>query len=86
MCSLDRLHVEVESTGIWVRTDGRISTIGQGTTLSVAETGDIVFVAAEILLLRSSSAVSLRNEHGGVCILDLEGAMVLIDNLPHNLV
>lgn len=51
MCALDGLHVEVESSGIWVGADGGIAGIGERAGLPVTETCDVVFIATEVLLL-----------------------------------
>ena len=48
MCTLDGLDVEVEDTGVG-RADGGILGVGEGAGLAVAEAGDVVFVAAEVL-------------------------------------
>ena len=63
MRTLNRLHVEVEGAGSWVCADGGIAGVCEGAGLSVAETGDIVFVATEVLLFCGPKAVSfsLRN-------------------------
>ena len=58
MCALDGLHVEVDCAGARVGTDGGIARVGQGAGLSIAETGDIVFVSTEILLLGGPESVS----------------------------
>lgn len=52
MCTLNGLHVEIEN--VWlvrVRANRGISTVRKRAGLSVAEAGDIVFVAAEVGLL-----------------------------------
>ena len=79
MCSLDGLDVEVESLICGVGSDCGISGVGEGTALAIAETGDIVFVAAEgrfAGLLVSVVAGQLK----------FEGAELLVDDVPHYLV
>ena len=58
MRTLDGLHVQVEGPRARVCADGGIARVGKRTGLSIAETGDIVFVAAEGLLFRGSGNVS----------------------------
>lgn len=53
MCALDGLHVEVEGSGVWVGADGRIAGVGEWAGLPVAEAGDVVLIATEVLLLGS---------------------------------
>ena len=63
MLSLDGLHVEIYGTAFGIAADGGIAGVGEGAGLAVAEAGDIVFVAAEVLLLGRSvgrSNVSCR--------------------------
>lgn len=50
MCSLDRLHVEVESA--LVLADGRIARIGERARCPVAETRDVVLIPTEVLRRR----------------------------------
>ena len=57
MCTLDRLHVEVDGAGGFVFADCGIAGVCQGAGLSIAETGDVIFVAAEVFLFRSSAEV-----------------------------
>lgn len=66
MGAFDGLHVEVESSCIRVRAYGGIARVCEGTRLTVAETSDIVFVAAEVLFFGR---------------LKLKGAELLIDDL-----
>lgn len=60
MCALDGLHVEVEGAGLGVCADGGIAGVCERAGLSVAEAGDIVFVATEVLLLGSPDCVRLQ--------------------------
>jgi hypothetical protein len=63
MRALDRLHVEVSGARSWMCADSGIAGVCEGAGLSVAEAGDIVFVATEVLFLCGSEFVSfaLRN-------------------------
>ena len=54
MLPLDDLHVEVESASLWIGAYCSISRICQGTALAVAETSNVVFVAAKVLLFGGS--------------------------------
>lgn len=47
-------HVEVEDTRFGRGADGGVAGVGEGAGLSVAEAGDVVFIAAEILVLGRS--------------------------------
>ena len=58
MCALDRLHVEVDCAGAWVGTNGGIAGVGEGAGLPIAETGDIVFISAEVLLFGGPAKIS----------------------------
>lgn len=51
MRALDDFHVKVQCAGVRVGADRSISTIGKRAALTIAESGDIVFIAAKILLL-----------------------------------
>lgn len=62
MRSLDGLHVEVESSCVWVRTNSGISRVRKGTTLTIAETGDVVFIATEVLFFCGTVNVSFSSE------------------------
>jgi hypothetical protein len=57
--ALDRLHVEVDGACGFVLADRGVAGVGQGAGLSVTETGDIVFIAAESLLFGGSAQVRL---------------------------
>lgn len=91
MRPLNGLHVEVESAGFGVGADGGVAGVGEGAGLAVAEAGDIVLVAAEVLLFGGSGRL-LRLGWGnfGVGgewdILELEGAELLIYDLPYDFV
>ena len=50
MLPLDGFHVEVDSTGFGIATDGGIAGVGERAGLTVTEASNIVLVAAEILL------------------------------------
>lgn len=54
MGALDGLHVEVDGA-VGGGADGGVTGVGEGAGLPVAETGDIVFVAAEVLLFCGSA-------------------------------
>ena len=54
MRPLNHFHVEVESAGLGVWTDGGVAAVGEGAGLPVAEAGDIVLVSAEVLLFWGS--------------------------------
>ena len=76
MRTLDCLDVEVECLLGRVLADGGVARVGERAGLAVAEAGDIVFVAAEILLFFSSEGVDLLGldvvqviRGRGVCIL-----------------
>ena len=67
MLSLDGLHVEIDGTGFGIAADGGIAGVGEGAGLAVAEAGDVVFVAAKVLLLGCSvgrSNISCRQSYG----------------------
>ena len=59
MLAFDGLHVEVDGAGFGVAADGGIAGVGQGAGLAVTQAGDIVFVAAEILLFGRSVSVDV---------------------------
>ena len=66
MLSLDGFHVEVDGTGFGIAADGGIAGVGERAGLAVAEAGDVVFVAAEVLLFGCSvgrSNVSYRQSY-----------------------
>ena len=50
----DGLHVEVDGARFGVAADGGVAGVGEGAGLAVAEAGDVVFIAAEILLFGCS--------------------------------
>ena len=54
MCALDGFHVEVEGAGFGGGADGGIAGVCEGAGLAVAEAGDVVLVAAEVLLFGGS--------------------------------
>jgi hypothetical protein len=72
--------------------DGGVSTVGQRARTAVAQTGDVVLILAEILLQSSerkngnmkTKIREMRRDKRNE--LDLEGAKVLVDNLPNNFV
>eukprot|EP00968_Pinguiococcus_pyrenoidosus_P028043 scaffold7615_cov286-Pinguiococcus_pyrenoidosus.AAC.11 len=68
VCTFNRLHVQKAFP--LVLTDGRVSTVRQGTRLSIAVAGDVVLVSAERLLLAN---------------LRLEAAEPVVDDLPNHL-
>ena len=86
MRTLDRLHVEVNGAGGFILTDRGISGVCQRAGLSIAETGNIVFVATEVLFLGGSAEVRLRWLLAWRSLLYLKGAELLVDNLPDYLV
>lgn len=59
MRPLDGFHVEVQNTGLRVRTDGGIARVSERAGLAVAESSNIVLVSAEVLLLGGSVQVTL---------------------------
>lgn len=73
-----------------VGADGGISRVCEGACRAGAEAGDIVLIAAEVLLFRcSSERESALQDRSWVCtvhILQFEGAELLVDNLPNNLI
>lgn len=54
MLAFDGLHVEVDGAGFGIAANGGIAGVGEGAGLAVAEAGDVVFVAAEVLLFGRS--------------------------------
>ena len=50
--ALDRLEAEVEDPCGWGGADRGVAGIGEGTGLSTAEAGDIVFISTEVLGFR----------------------------------
>ena len=90
MLSLDGLHVEVDGAGFGIAADCSIARVGKRAGLAVTETGDVVFITAEILLFGCSSgrcdvSYALGRRTKGA-ILELERAELLIDNLPDNFI
>ena len=66
MLPLNGLHVEVDGTSFGIATDGGIAGVGEGAGLAVAEAGNIIFIAAEVLLFGCSvgrRAVSYGHHH-----------------------
>ena len=61
MRSLDGFHVEVQRAGFGVGADGGIARVGKGARLTIAEPGDVVFIAAKVLLFGSSGGEISRN-------------------------
>lgn len=89
MCALNSLHVEVESARASVCSDCSIAGICKGAGLPIAETCNIVFVSAEILVLGGPrSNVRMRTEPVARArgLLEFEGAELLVDDLPYDLV
>lgn len=68
MRALNDFHVKVQRASVRVGADRSISAIGEGAALTIAESGDIVFVAAKVLLLGGSFGweVSGLNDFGKV--------------------
>lgn len=54
MLPLDGFHVEVDGAGFGIAADGGIAGVGEGAGLAVAETSDVVLIAAEVLLFGCS--------------------------------
>lgn len=59
MRALDDFHVKVQCAGVRVRADRSISTVGERAALTIAESGDIVFITAKVLLLGGSLVLKL---------------------------
>ena len=57
MCTLNRLHVEVDGAGGLMFADRGIAGVCEGARLSIAETGNVVFVPAEVLLFCGSRKI-----------------------------
>lgn len=53
VCPLDGLHAQVKNASIWMGANGGVTGIGERARLTIAKTSDIVFIAAEILILGS---------------------------------
>ena len=68
VCSFDGFHVEIALALVFFNCC--ISTVTEGTTVSIAHTSKIVFIPAEFL---------------GNC-LGLERAVSVVDNIPNNVV
>ena len=90
MCALDGLDVEVEDPGFGVGAHGSVAGVGKGAGLAAAEASDVVFVAAEGLFFGCSGfRLEMVDEVAGEkweSVLDLEGAELLADYLPDNLI
>lgn len=54
MLPLDGLHVKVDGARFGIGADGSIAGVGEGAGLAVAETCDVIFVPAEVLLFGGS--------------------------------
>ena len=54
MRALDDLHVKVQRPGFRVGSDCSISTVGERAALTIAESGDVILIAAKVLLLGGS--------------------------------
>ncbi len=52
--AFDGLHVEVDGAGFGIAADGGVAGVGEGAGLTVTESGDVVFGAAEVLLFWGS--------------------------------
>jgi hypothetical protein len=85
-------HVQVHGACFRVRSNSSISRIRQWAALSVAQSGDVVFVATKVLafggskrLLGFFSFLSFFFQHEKH-ILELEGAELLVNDLPDNFV
>lgn len=57
MRSLDSAHVEIQSAGGGVSANRGIAGVGEGTGLPIAEAGDVVLIAAKVLLFCSPTIV-----------------------------
>lgn len=91
MLAFDGLHVEINRPGFGIAADGGIAGVGEGAGLAVAEAGDVVFVAAEVLLFgcsvnRGRCQLYSRGQNKEETVLQLEGAELLIYDLPDNLI
>ena len=71
MRPLDGFHAQVEHAGGRRGADGGVAAVGEGAGLPVAETGHVVGVAAEALIFGC---------------FELEGAELLVDDLPDDFV
>lgn len=54
MRALDDFHIKIQCACVRIRANCSISTIGERAALTIAESGDIVFIAAKVLLLGGS--------------------------------
>lgn len=54
MGALNGFDAEVEDAGFGVGANCGVARVGKGTGLAIAETGDVVFIATEILFLGCS--------------------------------
>ena len=86
MRPLDRLHVEVEDAIFGA--NGGVTRVGEGARRAIAESGDVVFVAAEVLTFGSPERTlgKKRSSRKGIDLLELKRTELLVDNLPDNLV
>jgi hypothetical protein len=64
VCALDRLHVEVDGAGGFVFADCGIAGVCERAGLTVAETGDVVFVTAEVFLFCGPAQVRFEIDRG----------------------
>lgn len=68
MGALDGFHVEIEGAGCSIGANRGIARVGKGAGLAVAEAGDVVFVAAKILLFGGSMENTMS---GPLCGMDM---------------
>lgn len=65
MGALDGLHVEVKGARCGIRANGGIARICERAGLAIAEAGDVVFVATEILLFWCSVEDKMSTSYFG---------------------
>ena len=93
MGTLDGFDIEVEGAGGGVGADGSVARVGEGAGLTVAEAGDVELVPAEVLFFARSVRKTDRLTfyeifvyRVGEVVLEFEGAELLVDDLPDDLI
>jgi hypothetical protein len=86
--SFDGFQVEVQAAGCGVSSNSGVSRIGQRAATAVAESGDIVFISAEVLIFGGSVIQSAGPSKCARAryLLEFEAAVLIVYDLPHNLV